>query len=337
MRKGFMKAGHLPTLFAAFLYFDMSFMVWVMLGPMGVQIAKDLQPVAGREGPDGGDARARRGAAALASPASWSIASSRGGPARSCRFSSSRGFCSPGCSACTAFPRCCWSAACWASPARPSRSRCRSPRAGIRPSTRARRSASPGPAIPARCFAALVRPGARRLASAGRTCSGWRSIPLVAHARGLPRARQGQRRRARRRSRSRDYLGVLRIGDAWWFMVFYGVTFGGFVGLASSLTIYFNDQYGLHAGDGRLLHRRLRVRRLAGAPARRRARRPRRRRALAHRHVRRRGLGAGARSASAAGRPRRRSPSWSSACWRSAWATARCSSSCRSASAGRSA
>src|SRR3546814_12828009 len=30
-------------------------------------------------------------------------------------------------------------------------------------------------------------------------------------------------------------------------MLFYGVTFGGFVGLASSLTIYFNDQYGLSA------------------------------------------------------------------------------------------
>jgi NNP family nitrate/nitrite transporter-like MFS transporter len=28
-------------------------------------------------------------------------------------------------------------------------------------------------------------------------------------------------------------------------MFFYSVTFGGFVGLASSLTIYFNDQYGL--------------------------------------------------------------------------------------------
>jgi NNP family nitrate/nitrite transporter-like MFS transporter len=39
---------------------------------------------------------------------------------------------------------------------------------------------------------------------------------------------------------------VLRIGDAWWFMFFYSVTFGGFVGLASSLTIYFNDQYGLN-------------------------------------------------------------------------------------------
>jgi NNP family nitrate/nitrite transporter-like MFS transporter len=44
-----------------------------------------------------------------------------------------------------------------------------------------------------------------------------------------------------------DYLKVLRIGDAWWFMFFYSVTFGGFVGLASSLTIYFNDQYGLSA------------------------------------------------------------------------------------------
>jgi NNP family nitrate/nitrite transporter-like MFS transporter len=41
------------------------------------------------------------------------------------------------------------------------------------------------------------------------------------------------------------YLALLRIGDCWWFMFFYSVTFGGFVGLASSLTIYFNDQYGL--------------------------------------------------------------------------------------------
>ncbi len=42
-----------------------------------------------------------------------------------------------------------------------------------------------------------------------------------------------------------EYLKVLRDKDAWWFMFFYSVTFGGFVGLASSLTIYFNDQYGL--------------------------------------------------------------------------------------------
>jgi NNP family nitrate/nitrite transporter-like MFS transporter len=44
-----------------------------------------------------------------------------------------------------------------------------------------------------------------------------------------------------------EYGQVLRIGDAWWFMFFYSVTFGGFSGLTSSLTIYFNSQYGLPA------------------------------------------------------------------------------------------
>ena len=42
-----------------------------------------------------------------------------------------------------------------------------------------------------------------------------------------------------------EYLAVLRDKDSWWFMFFYSVTFGGFVGLASSLVIYFNTQYGL--------------------------------------------------------------------------------------------
>lgn len=41
------------------------------------------------------------------------------------------------------------------------------------------------------------------------------------------------------------YLDVLRQADAWWFMLFYGVTFGGFVGLAASLSIYFTDQFAL--------------------------------------------------------------------------------------------
>ena len=43
MNTSFWKAGHAPTLFAAFLYFDLSFMVWYLLGPLGVQIASDLQ------------------------------------------------------------------------------------------------------------------------------------------------------------------------------------------------------------------------------------------------------------------------------------------------------
>ena len=42
MTRGFLKAGHLPTLIAAFLYFDVSFMVWVVLGPLAPYIAEDL-------------------------------------------------------------------------------------------------------------------------------------------------------------------------------------------------------------------------------------------------------------------------------------------------------
>jgi NNP family nitrate/nitrite transporter-like MFS transporter len=40
--RDFFKAGHWPTLFAAFFYFDMSFVVWILLGPLAVQIAADL-------------------------------------------------------------------------------------------------------------------------------------------------------------------------------------------------------------------------------------------------------------------------------------------------------
>jgi NNP family nitrate/nitrite transporter-like MFS transporter len=47
------------------------------------------------------------------------------------------------------------------------------------------------------------------------------------------------------------YAGVLRQRDTWWFCLFYAVTFGGFVGLASFLNTFFTVQYGLskvHAG-----------------------------------------------------------------------------------------
>lgn len=40
--KEFKQAGHWPTLLSAFLYFDVSFMVWVMLGPLSLYITKDL-------------------------------------------------------------------------------------------------------------------------------------------------------------------------------------------------------------------------------------------------------------------------------------------------------
>jgi NNP family nitrate/nitrite transporter-like MFS transporter len=40
--RSFLRAGHLPTLLCAFLYFDMSFMVWVLLGALANSIVPDL-------------------------------------------------------------------------------------------------------------------------------------------------------------------------------------------------------------------------------------------------------------------------------------------------------
>ena len=38
----FSRAGHWPTLLCAFLYFDISFMVWVMLGALANAIVPDF-------------------------------------------------------------------------------------------------------------------------------------------------------------------------------------------------------------------------------------------------------------------------------------------------------
>lgn len=42
-----------------------------------------------------------------------------------------------------------------------------------------------------------------------------------------------------------EYTAVLRQPDTLWFSLLYSVTFGGFVGLSSFLPIFFHDQYGL--------------------------------------------------------------------------------------------
>ena len=42
-RNSFMKTGHLPTLIASFLYFDVSFMAWVLLGPLAPFLSQQLQ------------------------------------------------------------------------------------------------------------------------------------------------------------------------------------------------------------------------------------------------------------------------------------------------------
>jgi len=42
------------------------------------------------------------------------------------------------------------------------------------------------------------------------------------------------------------YAEILKVEDAWWFMLFYSVTFGGFVGLSNSLSIWFVDSFALN-------------------------------------------------------------------------------------------
>ncbi|WNQ12804.1 nitrate/nitrite transporter [Paenibacillus aurantius] len=42
----------------------------------------------------------------------------------------------------------------------------------------------------------------------------------------------------------KDYLNMFRFADTWWFCFFYSITFGGFVGFSTYLSIFFFDQYG---------------------------------------------------------------------------------------------
>jgi MFS transporter, NNP family, nitrate/nitrite transporter len=48
--KGFFKSGHFPTLMAAFLYFDVSFMVWVLLGPLAPFLGEQMHLTATQKG-----------------------------------------------------------------------------------------------------------------------------------------------------------------------------------------------------------------------------------------------------------------------------------------------
>ena len=48
--KGFSGAGHTPSLLASLLHFDVSFMVWVLLGALGAYVAGDLQLTSAEKG-----------------------------------------------------------------------------------------------------------------------------------------------------------------------------------------------------------------------------------------------------------------------------------------------
>jgi len=242
MHKGFLKAGHLPSLFAAFLYFDLSFMVWVLLGPLGVAIGKDLHLSAADKGlmvatPVLAGAflrlllgvlvdkfKAKRvgiGAQIVVIAgliAAWliGIETFHGTLLVGCVLGLA------GASFAVALPL----ASAWYPPEHQGTA------LGIA-----------GAGNSGTVLAALFAPGLA-IAFGWRNVIGLAAIPLfvtlclfVVLAKDSPRVQA--------RKTLADYMGILKVADAWWFMFFYSVTFGGFVGLASSLTIYFNDQYGL--------------------------------------------------------------------------------------------
>lgn len=49
-KKSFLRSGHVPTLISAFLYFDISFMVWVLFGPLTPFVAEQLSLSATQKG-----------------------------------------------------------------------------------------------------------------------------------------------------------------------------------------------------------------------------------------------------------------------------------------------
>lgn len=242
MTTSFWKAGHTPTLFSAFLYFDLSFMVWYVLGPLGVQIASDLQLTTQQRAmmvatPILAGAVLRFLMGMLADRTSPRTAGLIGQVVviaalfvawqasirtyeQALLLGLFLGF--AGASFAVALPL----ASQWYPPQHQGKAM------GIA-----------GAGNSGTVLAALFAPGLASL-------YGWNNvfglalIPLVLIlAIFFVAARNAPNRPAPKALG--DYLKALGDRDSWWFMLFYSVTFGGFLGLASTLPGYFHDQYGL--------------------------------------------------------------------------------------------
>ncbi len=242
MKPGFWQVGHKPTLFSAFLYFDLSFMVWVLLGPLAVQIAADLALTPAQKGlmvatPVLAGALLRIVMGVLVDQIKPRQAGLLGQAIvisallvawihgihsfqQALLLGVFLGF--AGASFAVALPL----ASRWYPPEHQGTA------LGIA-----------GAGNSGTVFAALFAPSLA-LAYGWNNVFGLALIPLLLvlfiyalNAKDAPNTPAAQS--------LTQYLAILKDKDAWWFMFFYSVTFGGFVGLASSLTIYFNDQYGL--------------------------------------------------------------------------------------------
>ena len=242
LSRAFLKAGHTPTLFSAFLYFDLSFMVWVLLGPLGVAIAQDLGLDAAQKGlmvaiPVLSGALLRVFAGLLVDRigakatgiifqlvvlaglvTAWRIGlhDYQGVLALGVLLGVA------GASFAVALPL----ASRWY-PAEHQGLALGIAGAG-----------NSGTALGALFAPALAQ-------TFGWTnVIGLAALPLaIAFVVFLFVAKEAPNRPPPKPLSA--YFDVLKTADAWWLMLLYSVTFGGFVGLSSSLTIFFNSEYGL--------------------------------------------------------------------------------------------
>ncbi len=241
MNTSFWKAGHAPTLFAAFLYFDLSFMVWYVLGPLGVQIASDLQLTTQQRGmmvatPILAGAVLRFLMGILADRTSPKTAGLIGqvivigalfgawqlgihNYEQALLLGLFLGF--AGASFAVSLPL----ASQWYPPQHQGKAM------GIA-----------GAGNSGTVLAALFAPGLAAAFGWGNVF-GLALIPLLLTLIIFASVAKNAPNRPAPKSVA-DYLKALGDRDSWWFMFFYSVTFGGFLGLASTLPGYFHDQYG---------------------------------------------------------------------------------------------
>jgi NNP family nitrate/nitrite transporter-like MFS transporter len=238
----FWSAGHKPTLIAAFLYFDLAFMVWVLLGPLGPDIAVAL-----------GLTPAQKGLMVATPTLAGAILRvvngllvDRIGPKRSGAISQLiviAGLFTAWMTGVTSFAGTLalgvilgFAGASFAI-ALPLASR------WYPAEHQGKAMGIAGMGNSGTVFAALFAPGLAKLfgwnAVLGLAC-----IPLtIVFIAYMLMAKDAPGTPAPKKLTA--YLEPLRTADAWWLMLFYSVTFGGFVGLAASLPIYFTDQFGL--------------------------------------------------------------------------------------------
>jgi NNP family nitrate/nitrite transporter-like MFS transporter len=243
-KKSFLAAGHAPTLLAAFLYFDLAFMVWVILGPLGVQIAADLGLTHTQKGlmvatPVLAGAVLRLVMGLMVDHLKPKLTGAIGQVIVMAALFVAWHFGIHSYEQALVLGLFLGVAGASFAVALPLASR------WYPPEHQGKALGIAGAGNSGTALAALFGPG---LAAA----YGWTNVfgialvPLavvfvfyMAVAKDAPECPPPKR--------LSEYLAVLKDKDAWWFMFFYSVTFGGFVGLASSLTIYFNTQYGLDA------------------------------------------------------------------------------------------